>query len=83
MEGHKSALTTVINQIVRIAKVVVSVNIIERDINVKTAMEKEYVFTEDRDGIAKIVEGHKSVLTTGVNLVVKIAKVVISVNIIE
>ena len=61
----------------------VSVNIIERDIDVKTVKEKEYAFTEKINLTAKIVEDNDYVLMANVNVTVRIVKVAASVNIIE
>ena len=52
-----------VNLIAKTVKVVKSVNIIERDTIVKSAVEKASVLTRDRELSVKIVEDHRSVHT--------------------
>ena len=60
-----------VNLIAKTVKVVKSVNIIERDTIVKSAVEKASVLTRDRELSVKIVEDHRSANTEEISQDVK------------
>ena len=67
----KNVLTIIVKQDVKSVKVVVFVSIIVINITARTVVEKEYVFTENKENNVRTAEVLKYVNTKGRDIIAK------------